>query len=112
MRCDRISIKLSSRSCTRRRLFQAKPPPLQAPHIRDIPAGTTDVSTLLTLVCMTTQIKGYPFEVKITGARTSVVLADQIKSLDWSARGAIHKGEVTPMELAEVRAKIHALIGK
>jgi mRNA interferase MazF len=40
--------------------------------------------TGLMLCCpMTTRIKGYPFEVELSGARTSVVLADQIKSLDW-----------------------------
>jgi mRNA interferase MazF len=61
---------------------------------------------------MTPQIKGYPFEVVIAGTLPSAVLADQIKSLDWSARGAIHKGEVKPTELGEVRAKIHALIGR
>lgn len=60
---------------------------------------------------MTTQVKGYPFEVKIAGAQSSSVLADQVKSLDWQARKAIHKGRVTLNELAEVRAKIRALIG-
>jgi len=67
----------------------------------------------LMLCCpMTTQIKGYPFEVRIGGARPSVVLADQVKSLDWVTRGAVHKGKVEQAELGEVRAKIHALIGK
>ena len=67
----------------------------------------------LMLCCpMTTQIKGYPFEVRIGGSRPSVVLADQVKSLDWVTRGAVHKGKVEQAELGEVRAKIHALIGK
>lgn len=36
---------------------------------------------------ITSQIKGYPFEVKIKLTKiTGVVLADQIKSLDWKAR--------------------------
>ncbi len=61
---------------------------------------------------MTTQIKGYPFEVVIGGKRPSAVLADQVKSLDWLARKAKHKGKVTPAELAETRAKIVALVGK
>jgi mRNA interferase MazF len=61
---------------------------------------------------LTTQIKGYPFEVRISGARPSVVLADQVKSLDWAARGAVPKGKATSAELSEVRAKISALIGK
>ncbi|MBA3040611.1 MAG: endoribonuclease MazF [Alphaproteobacteria bacterium] len=68
--------------------------------------------TGLMLCCpMTTRIKGYPFEVELSGTRTSVALADQIKSLDWRARKAIRKGQVEPSELAEIRAKARALIG-
>jgi mRNA interferase MazF len=67
----------------------------------------------LMLCCpMTTQIKGYPFEVLIAGERPSAVLSDQIKSLDWVSRKASHKGKVTPDELAQVRLKASALIGK
>lgn len=68
--------------------------------------------TGLMICCpMTTQIKGYPFEVLIAGALSSVVLADQIKSLDWRVRRAKRKGRVSVDELAEVRAKIMALVG-
>lgn len=45
----------------------------------------------LALVCpITTQAKGYPFEVTIPGERavTGVILADQVKSIDWRARRA------------------------
>jgi mRNA interferase MazF len=38
-------------------------------------------------------------------------LADQVKSLDWRIRKAIRKGAASPDELADVRAKILALIG-
>lgn len=66
----------------------------------------------LMLCCpMTTQIKGYPFEVLIAGTRPSAVLSDQIKSLDWRKRNATRKGRVTALELSEVRAKSKALIG-
>jgi mRNA interferase MazF len=66
----------------------------------------------LMLCCRTTtSIKGYPFEVKLSGKPPSVALADQIKSFDWRARKAQKKGEVTSTELAEIRAKAHALIG-
>jgi mRNA interferase MazF len=61
---------------------------------------------------MTTQIKGYPFEVAIAGRSPSAVLADQVKSLDWVERSASFKGKISSVELAEVRAKIFALIGK
>ena len=66
------------------------------------------------MICcpITTQVKGYPFEVLISSpAPASVVLADQVKSLDWRVRRASRKGRVTAQELAEVRAKITALIG-
>jgi mRNA interferase MazF len=67
--------------------------------------------TGLMLCCpMTTQVKGYPFEVLIPGDRPCAVLADQIKSLDWVARKASHKGTVSRSELAQVLAKISALI--
>jgi len=68
--------------------------------------------TSLMLCCpMTTQMKGYPFEVPIAAAVPGVVLSDQIKSVDWRVRKAKRKGKVTADELADVRAKIRALIG-
>jgi mRNA interferase MazF len=68
--------------------------------------------TSLMLCCpLTTQIKGYPFEVVLAGDPPGAVLADQVKSLDWRIRKAKRKGSVSPTELAEVRAKIVALIG-
>lgn len=68
--------------------------------------------TGLMLCCpMTTQAKGYPFEVLVAGAQVAVVLADQVKSLDWVARKAQRKGKVTPAELSEVRAKLLVLLG-
>ena len=45
----------------------------------------------LALFCpITSQIKGYPFEIPISAglAVSGVVLSDQIKSLDWRARQA------------------------
>lgn len=60
---------------------------------------------------MTTQIKGYPFEVLIAGDRPSAALADQVKSLDWLVCKANRKGKVSSSELAEVKAKIFSLIG-
>ena len=67
----------------------------------------------LMLCCpMTTQIKGYPFEVLIAGNKPGAVLADQVKSLDWKAREAEFKGKIAPAELSEVRRKVAVLIGK
>ena len=65
------------------------------------------------MVCcpMSTKVKGYPFEVLISNDPPSVVLADQVKSLDWRARRAKRGGRVPDHVLAEVRAKLAALIG-
>jgi len=68
--------------------------------------------TSLMICCpMTSQIKNYPFEVRIAGVTPSAVLADQVKSLDWRKRGARRKGTISVDELADMRAKIRALIG-
>jgi mRNA interferase MazF len=67
-----------------------------------------------TMLCcpMTTQIKGYPFEVIIhEKSVNSAVLSDQVKNLDWKARKATPKGKASAEELDEVRAKISALLG-
>jgi mRNA interferase MazF len=76
------------------------------------PAVYNGKSGLMLCCPMTTQIKGYPFEVSIAGAKPSAVLADQVKSLDWMVRKATRKGAVTPAELSEVRRKASILIGK
>ncbi len=75
------------------------------------PAVYNDKTSLMICCPMTTQIKNYPFEVIIAGTPVSAVLADQVKSLDWRATRATRKGVVTAEELADVRAKILALIG-
>lgn len=66
---------------------------------------------LLVCVPITQQIKGYPFEVALSGVGTTgAALADQFKSLDWQAREAERKGSATPGELAEIKAKVRALL--
>ena len=64
------------------------------------------------MICcpMSSRIKGYVFEVVVSDAPPSVVLADQLRSLDWRARGATLKDAVTPQILTEVQAKIRALL--
>jgi mRNA interferase MazF len=67
-----------------------------------------------TMLCcpMTTQIKGYPFEVIVHSQDVSgAVLSDQVKNLDWRARKATYKGKASSDELEEVRGKIAALLG-
>jgi mRNA interferase MazF len=69
--------------------------------------------TGLMLCCpVTTRIKRYPFEVALGGDPPSVALADQVKSLDWRARGAKAKGKISAFELSEIRGKAIALLGK
>lgn len=64
------------------------------------------------MICcpMTSRIKGYVFEVVVTQDPPSAVLADQLKSVDWRARHATRKGAVPPEVLADVQAKIKALL--
>lgn len=66
------------------------------------------------MVCcpITTQSKGYPFEVLIKNNLkvSGVILADQVKSLDWKARGAKKKGRISEDELSEVLNKLKAVI--
>jgi len=68
--------------------------------------------TSLMLCCpLTTAIKGYPFEVATdVGGKAGVVLADQVKSLDWRARGAKRADMVSPEIVAEVLAKLATLL--
>jgi mRNA interferase MazF len=75
------------------------------------PAAYNAKTSLMICCPMTTQLKGYPFEVIVSREPPSAVLADQIKSLDWRARRATRKGRIPDSVLAEVRAKIRALIG-
>ena len=65
------------------------------------------------MVCcpMTSRIKGYVFEVVVSRGPDSVVLSDQLKSLDWRARRARFSGAVSPEVLEEVQGKVKALLG-
>ena len=60
---------------------------------------------------MTSQVKGYPFEVVVTKNPPSTILSDQVKSLDWRARRTKRKASVGADILDEVRGKLGALIG-
>lgn len=65
---------------------------------------------LLLCVPITTQSKGYPFEVALSGDATGVALADQVKSLDWQSRQAQYKGTISSTQVQEIKAKIAALL--
>ncbi len=67
----------------------------------------------LALLCpITSQVKGYPFEVALPSGLgvEGVVLADQIKSLDWRVRDARLQCEAPSEILDEVVARILPLI--
>lgn len=66
---------------------------------------------LLVCVPITSQIKGYPFEVLLSGGEVSgAALADQVKSLDWRSRQAQHQGKVSAIEMQQIKVKIAALL--
>lgn len=66
------------------------------------------------MICcpMTTQVKAYPFQVLLPGNPPYAVIADQVRSLDWRARGATPRGRVPASVLAETRRIVRALVGK
>lgn len=68
----------------------------------------------LALVCpVTSQVKGYPFEVPLPpgSAVSGAILADQLKSVDWSARRTAKIGRIPPPALEEVLARLAPLLG-
>ena len=67
----------------------------------------------LALLCpITSQIKGYPFEVAIAQGQgvTGVVLSDQVKSLDWRVRKAEFICSLSEDTVAEVLQKLGTLL--
>lgn len=67
----------------------------------------------LALFCpITTNVKGYPFEVQLPEGQEAhgAVLADQVKSLDWKARRAARLGAAPDDVVQEVTARILALV--
>ncbi len=67
----------------------------------------------LAILCpITNQVKGYPFEVRIPDGLPvrGVVLADQVKSLDWRARQAEWMCTLPPDVTTEVLAKLGLLL--
>jgi mRNA interferase MazF len=73
-----------------------------------------NAKTGLSLVCpITSQVKGYAFEVVIPShlPMNGVVLADQIKKLDWKARNAEYICSLPSGTIDDVIAKISPLLG-
>ncbi len=69
----------------------------------------------LAIFCpITSQQKGYPFEVRIPAGLpvTGVVLADQVKSLDWRARNVQRICALPAKVMAEVLGKLNVLLAE
>jgi mRNA interferase MazF len=67
----------------------------------------------LALCCpVTSQVKGYPFEVRLPQGLgvEGAILSDQVKSLDWRARKARRIGLLPSDVLQETVGKILALV--
>jgi mRNA interferase MazF len=68
--------------------------------------------TGLAIFCpITSQIKGYPFEVEINSKKISgAILSDQVKSLDWKIREVEFITAVSKPVVDEVLKKVKLLI--
>jgi mRNA interferase MazF len=67
----------------------------------------------LALFCpITSQVKGYPFEVPLPAGLpiAGVVGADQVKSLDWRARKATYISAIPVQVVAEVVKRLQTLL--
>ena len=66
----------------------------------------------LAILCpITSQVKGYPFEVEVRARRVEgVVLSDQVKSLDWRVRNAELVERASDSVVTEVLEKLATLL--
>lgn len=83
-----------------------RPALVVSPHAYNAKVG-------LALLCpVTSRSKGYPFEVPLPdrGEVIGVVLADQVRSLDWRVRQAVRIEASPASVVAEVLARIHTLL--
>jgi len=72
-----------------------------------------NVKVGLLLACpVTSRVKGYPFEVRLPEgfAVSGVVLADQVKSLDWRSREAEKIACLPSSVVSEILAKVSTLL--
>ncbi|MEO5589069.1 MAG: endoribonuclease MazF [Gemmatimonadaceae bacterium] len=67
----------------------------------------------LALFCpVTSQVKGYPFEVLLPEGLpvTGAIISDQLRSLDWKARRATRICPIPPETIDEALGKLQALL--
>lgn len=68
--------------------------------------------TSLLIACpVTSKVKGYPFEVRVTAEKINgAILSDQVKSLDWKVRKATFAEKATAPVIAETQTKLLLLL--
>ena len=83
------------------------------PAICLTPSAYNRKSGLAVFCPITSKKKGYPFEVPISTNEgiEGVVLADQLKSLDWRMRNFDFIGRATEEQIADVTTRAATLIG-
>jgi mRNA interferase MazF len=67
----------------------------------------------LALLCpITSQVKGFPFEVPLPAglAVTGVILSDQVKSLDWRARNAEWIARILEQTILQALDRLRTLL--
>jgi len=77
------------------------------------PRSYNEVTSLAVFCPITSAVKGYPFEVLLppSCSVSGVVLADQVRSLDWRARGARFEIQAPLQVVCDVSDKVAILIG-
>ena len=72
------------------------------------PASYNERTGMVVACPMTTEKKGYPFEVEMPDG--GIVLADQIRCLDWRFRNAQPKDTAPPEVVKQVRVLLGTLL--
>lgn len=71
-----------------------------------------NVASKLAIVCpITSQIKGYPFEIQFKSKNISgVILSDHIRNVDWTQRNADKIGTVSETVIVKVQDYVKKLV--
>lgn len=76
------------------------------------PQSFNEVTGFAVICPITSQVKGYPFEVALPSglAISGVILTDQVKSLDWRARNFQIKDKVSQEIIDDCLSLIHTFL--
>jgi mRNA interferase MazF len=72
-----------------------------------------DAKARLAIACpITSQVKGYPFEVSLPpgGKISGAVLADHVKNFDWQAHRVVFEAKAPAEIVTEVRERLRVLL--